>query len=720
MPRRAGRIIYTERAFTQDADQAMRGDVVRGIIELVTNADDAYARSNGTITIDVHRPTDRTHPTVISVSDRAKGLTPEDMIAAFSVLGGQTSGFAEGAEVRGLLGRGAKDTACFGRTVFTAVKNGALSTMTLERAGEWELTDGVATAADYTRLRVPVGANGLTASMHVMADIATVPSASRLLERLSNHVQLRSLSGSREVIYVDRKGNAAGRSEVVLWEEPESELLLDKRLPVPGYETSCRLQLYKLRQRADGAVSDYSVHGIEIRGSRATYMNTMFSQTGHGVGLLRGILECPYLDELIREFDRQNSHSEKNPVRIVRRDRDGLVVEHPFFVAIAQAVVAELRPILDSLEPDSSSAGGSRLRNDLHRAARLLGELLQTDLEELDGDGGLGNVRPTLDAPIIVIPPVLRARVRSTRTLTLLIHREVYQEGGIVVATSNSRALVTEPPVSAIPHARLADVLVTRVRVQMAEQGTSRITVAVPATGDHHGQCELIIHDDPEDLEIEPEDLEWKNESMSVCVATERTLQLRAPLSAGPHGILQVRVEVEGDAVAVLTPDVVLQLSPQGWLTGRCRVRGQAIASDQRISALSELRHADGRISVTLPARDLGPSFEVQIQDVSEGASRGRVQVTPTGYVVKVFARHTGLARYLGPLENGNFRDESSPVTRAVLAECIASVVADYVARRDSQRDPAAYDDIDMIMERRSHFVARYLPCLIATLAHNG
>jgi hypothetical protein len=182
---------------------------------------------------------------------------------------------------------------------------------------------------------------------------------------------------------------------------------------------------------------------------------------------------------------------------------------------------------------------------------------------------------------------------------------------------------------------------------------------------------------------------------------------------------MPVRVEVESNAVAVLTPDVVLQLSPEGWLTGRCRLRGDAVASEQRIAAQSANRRAEGRISVTLPAREIGPAFKVEIQDVAEGSFRGRVQVTPSGYVVKVFARHTGLARYLGPLENGNFRDESSPVARAVLAECIASVVADYVARRDSQRDPSAYDDIDMIIERRSHFVSRYLPCLIATLAHN-
>jgi len=719
MPRIEGRIVYTERAFAQDAEQAMRGDVVRGIIELVTNADDAYGQTNGPIRIDVHRPTVRTDATVISVSDKAKGLSPQEMVNAFSVLGGHTSGFAHGAEVRGLLGRGAKDTACFGKTVFTAVKNGVLSTMALDRSGAWELEDRTAVDTDYARIHVPIGMNGLTAAMHALPDVVTIPAASRLLERLCKHVQLRRLTQSREVVLVDRKGHSSGRSEVVLWEEPASDELLDKVVGIPGYDTSCRLRIFKLRQRSDGQVNDYSLHGIEIRGARATYMNTMFSQTGHGTGLIRGIVECSYLDELIREFDQQESHTEKNPVRLVRRDRDGLVVEHPFFTAIAQAVVTELRPILDELEPDTAATGGSRLRNDLNRAARLLGELLQIDLDELDGDG-LGAVRPTSASPVVVIPPVLRARVGSTRTLTILIYRDAYREGAIVALTSNSKATITEPATSALPHATLEDVLVSRIRVHMAEEGAVRVTVRLQDEDDHRGHSDVIIHDDPDDPETEPDDLEWKNKSMSVCLATERSVQLRAPLSAAPQGLMRASVQVDGDAVTVLSPEVVLQLTPQGWLVGRCKIRGNAVDGDRPIRATAEGRKADGRIRVTLPSREIGPSFTFTLEDVAEGASRGRVEVSPTGYVVKVFARHTGLARYLGPLADGAFRDESSPVARAVLAECIASIVADFVARRDSQRDPTAYDDIDMIIERRSHFVARYLPCLITTLTSNA
>ena len=38
--------IYTAKAKLDDAKTAMKGDVVRGVIELVTNSNDAYERSS--------------------------------------------------------------------------------------------------------------------------------------------------------------------------------------------------------------------------------------------------------------------------------------------------------------------------------------------------------------------------------------------------------------------------------------------------------------------------------------------------------------------------------------------------------------------------------------------------------------------------------------------------------------------------------------------------
>ena len=47
-----GRVSYGGRAFHQDASEAMRGDIVRALIETITNADDAYGEKSGKIRIE--------------------------------------------------------------------------------------------------------------------------------------------------------------------------------------------------------------------------------------------------------------------------------------------------------------------------------------------------------------------------------------------------------------------------------------------------------------------------------------------------------------------------------------------------------------------------------------------------------------------------------------------------------------------------------------------
>ena len=48
-----GKLVYTTRGFLQDAQDAMRGDILRALIELITNADDAYNGKGGEIFIQV-------------------------------------------------------------------------------------------------------------------------------------------------------------------------------------------------------------------------------------------------------------------------------------------------------------------------------------------------------------------------------------------------------------------------------------------------------------------------------------------------------------------------------------------------------------------------------------------------------------------------------------------------------------------------------------------
>src|SRR5262245_37902296 len=130
------RVSYLARAFKQDASNAMKGDIVRALIELITNSDDAYGDgAQGKIRVEVeHR---RSAPWRVVVRDRAKGMRKARMAQAIGDIGTRMSGFERGARVRGNLGRGAKDLAAFGSVTFESICDGFYSAMTLEPDGSF-------------------------------------------------------------------------------------------------------------------------------------------------------------------------------------------------------------------------------------------------------------------------------------------------------------------------------------------------------------------------------------------------------------------------------------------------------------------------------------------------------------------------------------------------------------------------------------------------------
>ncbi len=139
---KSGNIDYTGRAFHQDATDAMRGDIIRGLIELITNSDDAYVSMEGPkpgkITVEVeHR---RNQPWRVIVRDRAKGMTTATMENRLARLGGRTSGFESGENRRGNLGRGAKDLAAFGKVTFESICDGYYAKFVLHPDGRWDST----------------------------------------------------------------------------------------------------------------------------------------------------------------------------------------------------------------------------------------------------------------------------------------------------------------------------------------------------------------------------------------------------------------------------------------------------------------------------------------------------------------------------------------------------------------------------------------------------
>lgn len=707
-----GQLKYTERAFAQDADLAMGSDIVRALIELITNADDAYGASTGEIIVTVDTRGD--HP-LVRVADTARGLSPQQLAEAFGELGGRVSGFHEGAEVRGLFGRGAKDTAAFGRTVFESIRDDRYGRFEIRRDSTWTLDEDSARDSHRADLGIPPGASGLTATIHVERQGIAIPSHAVLAERLRDHVQLRGLNQRQTVILRRFTNGPTAHSDVVRWSPPDATLVHDDDITVVGYGVPARLRLWRLGRAADTGLNPYSIHGIAVRGGRGTYENTLFGATAAEATWIRGELVCPHIDQLIRTYD-EDDVDEANPEPLLRRDRTGLNGEHPFHRALTSSVLDVLAPLLEAMRPERpAAAGGAELQGGLDRAAQALAMLLRADLQDLEEQAG-GGVAPDADSPILIIPPRLRVRKGDRRIVSVVLdHAQLGEDTSVEMLSTDPAVLRVESVGEPATYTDHHDASIRSVAVVALDLGRANLVARHPSG--RTAACDVSVHEDPR-IEVEPPTgLEWMTDSFNVTKGRSRTLLLRAPVELGPEGRLRCTVAVEdGDCIDLPEADATLRLVREGWLEARVKVRGLVIGS-ARIVARTATDAAEATARVTAPTGLGGLGARVAIVDEQQGRLRGRLTLEDDGYLVTVLKRHPGLDGLLGrPNVDGSFERENLPDARVGVAEAVASVVADWLVGKEAEKYPHLYTDASAIIDLRNRQVFRYLPAIKSAL----
>lgn len=715
----SGTVTYTDRAFTQDADLAMAGDIMRGLVELITNCDDAYGPNEGAITVTLVKS--EIGAVSIAVGDNGPGLDPEGLKTCFSVLGGKSSGFHAGGDVRGMFGRGAKDTASFGHTTFESIQNDTYGILELSRVGNWTLDSRPASPEDFDRLEIPVGGSGLVATIHAEVNPRRVPPFRKLITNIERHVQLRRITRDRKLTIRNVEPGKPRKTEVVRWNPPTGEVIFDDEIEIVGYGTTAHLVVKKLATPSADAFNAYASHGIEIRGSKAIYENSLFDSRGPEMKWIHGTVTCPKIDELIREFDHDKGGAETNPTPLIRRDRDGLSAEHPFTVALKTAVLRVLAPILDDLKPNTDApAGGAKLKNDLSQASKQLAALLESDLAKIDDTPITGGDRPSGRAPIKIIPPQTSIRLGKRRTMTVLIDESAIPDPGALTVASTDTSVCSVGPLTAFqPHSTFEGVLIGNFVIDAIDLGRSVVTVhdnAAPLSA----SATVRVSDAPDAEPEEPTELRWSNSTMSVSAGKTRSITLEAPIGLAPTGTLTCRISVDGRGIELLDDRIELSQNSHGWLSGKCRITGVELGSSTPISATSGVDEADGSVRVTRPSGLDGLGLQIEVLDQAIGDFRASMREEDGAHVITVYARHGGLDQLIGASKsNGSFEHEESREVRVAMTEIIGATIADFLVTREAQRYPAEYDDADAVLAQRNKVLTRYLVALQRLLVHD-
>ena len=688
--RKLGQLERTPRAFWTDAWEAMRGDIVRALVEYVTNADDAYVRkgTKGRILVEVeHRRGNE--PWFARVRDRATGMSLAEMLDRLGRQGGRTSGFAEGVAVRGNLGLGSKDPACFGRVVFESIKDGQYAWFAIDDQGDRTAAAKPIKATIDMRQRLGVPANGTVVTIEVSHPVPC-PRHDNLKIMLSQHVLLRDIMQDPDRdIYLVHANKPGARPERLRFEPAHlTDRILTKAIPLPGY-AGASADIYI--GEADVPFPDEGRRdltrkaGLLLKGRRAIYECSLFGFEGNPNALaFSGWIKCDDIDRIVDEYDRLAEYRQPqavdNPMPIISRRRDGLVDEHPLYQAIKRLADEQLAPLVAAREQrtkeHSQSVEQESTTRLLSALARAAARFMQEAAEEEDVDLDLTTgSQPT--PPLTIIPGALEIATGSDRVLTVMAAKEGLGAGATVDLDFAPPGFVNASAtvLNLAPSRRRDDVLTATLRIT---SGMSvGITLLTARLGQRAADCVVeVVEPEAEPEPIPPGDLEFERAHYRVVLGKPKSLKVRAPLGRYPDDTV-IRVISGGRGVVVLDGgEAHLKAKPAMLaMEGTIRIEGRIEKETAVLSGVDQEGHAASTRVEVVGREESGAEFDTKL--VPEYQGDQRAQWTTDYHQLRIMGEHPAVKPYLGDKEAG-YPGQATPQFRLMMAE----LVADAVVRR--------------------------------------
>ena len=700
--RRPVSVEYTARAQRQDAENAMGSDPIRAIIELVTNADDAYARDgyqgDASILIRVQRRRERPH--VIEILDRASGMSTEQVEQRLARAGGRNSGFEAGQDVRGLLGRGAKDVAHFGPVQWVTVRDELLTTFSLDLTSPDDATgwiEGPERPADKRSRR-----SGTAVTMEVQKRFS-LPMPDKLRSNLTRHYALRPILRNRRGR--DVKLDTGSGAKKLTYHEPSGDLLEDSTVvPIDGYAgQTATITLSRAPESIDdGEDREYWHHSLLIQSGSAAY--DVFSagryRSGHHASLLGhffGTVDVPGISELIREHDRLEELREEpppsNPIRLIKRDRSGLVArrDHPFVDALYKAIEQVLEPHVERLRKELQSAAGQNVGEELQRRLNEAGRVISKYLrdEVASEGGGQDGSNPPLGLSIV---PSTRIVLPSTRASVTVRYRSRDVQQTPVARVSYQEFDQEDPRTGTLVlEQRTNGYFSKSIRLEPRPDGsTTGLTVSL----DNDAVSGEVRWEETDADSVDR--LQFEHAHNTVGEGGLRRLRLLAPFDLIEDEDDPPTVTISGASSITMpeSPTVFRADLRRQCLVSVITVRGQGLGSKAKLTALAAGEPADAHIEVrSAGVAGFVPKIEEHDNDL-------RAWMVPEEGKIVLNAKHPALSRYVGHGLDGWPVQNSAPF-KSMLAELIsATAVRSVLTARHRQ----PLDVNDLLHEYETHF----------------
>lgn len=701
-----------DRYFLQTAQRAMKEDIVRGLVELITNSDDSYGdlesegrAVNGQISISVERRR-KGKSTTIKVSDRAEGMRLEEMVNKLRRVGGITSQFLEtkGAKTRGLMGRGSKECVVFGNLVFKSIKDDMFSEVHLKKPATFiPVTERSANEMDRFRLNIPDG-NGTVVFLEV-DPLFQIPNHEQLLDHLSRYYSLRDIVASpkREVLLID-----AGRERTnrVLYSPKEGNVELDEIFVVPGYpKAEAHIILKKCSDRIkvdtnspywEGGLliqSKYAIHGITGL-TRDIENNAYFDY-------YFGRIVCPYIDELAFEYEMREQqklpHLPENPTRAIDPLRsEGLAASHPFTKALYGEAASKLKILLKRDEEAATNQTREiQNRKTTERLKKLASEVSKfikdktESLDDLEDDYYLTES----DIPVggmVVVPGGIKIPLGEERKFYVYVRPTPQQNDKQVLISSDSKSVRLSSDVIGL--IQQSDEIFFSSFAVIGIECNDDVKIKVTWANLSKSVSAPVVKN--EQVHPTVDDFSFEKREYKVREGKQKQIRILANWPNFVHGDVDCVVTSDSDEfIDILGKKTRLKYTEfeDGiqMSIGILRVEGKKAGGPTILKTRLQQKEIITRITV-LPPKELGHDIEIKVVDEDLGEQRA----VWSGNLLKISGRHKSVRRYLGP--SPEFIGQDSIHFRLLIAELIADNVARRVLELNAQKNIRDFEDIDV------------------------
>lgn len=705
--------------------QAIRS-VTDALEELITNSDDAYHKigdKKGKIIIEITR--ERTEKSgVIVVKDRAGGMSRDEMQEKILKYGG----FQAAKESRGFMGRGAKDIVALGKARFESIKNGTISCVELDSEFRKDVKKSAkAVKADYDNLGIRPNKGGMKVTLEVSKQ-HKVPHNETLVRDLQRHYALRDIIQNREVRIIDTRGNY---NKILRYSPPDGELFYEDSLKFKSpYEgASADIKLYKAPKELPSELQE----GIIVCDGHAIHQVTRFDSHFDTDPIARrffGRLECKYIRKLQLDFeDHRNKgleHPEHNPVDIIdpnrRRGLDR--TSHPFVMKLFDWASEVLKVVVEEVREEEGQkevrVANRETKKRLKKLSAAIAKHLKYRIEEetlapktQEQEANLQN------EGVLLNPQFTKIEVGEIRRLgyTVISFGKNEDPDFVNVKIGSPAIKVNNTKPKLKPQRRNQERLSAYFEIRGIEPAESvelLVSHANELIKPVSRQIEVIEKEDPySDL---PYGLFFEKQNYTVHNNGTRTLsfiakgrRFRKTAWEAPNLVKSSRPE----AITILRGcSLCVESVIKDIWKGTILVRGNGIGKSSIVTlsvpSKSGTEVANARVKVVEKDEPAGVSIEIEIVPDQGGQWRASWD-RDNPNLLKVYAEHPTLKRYLGTYEQG-YPGQNQPHFRILLAEIIADKVVQRIFEAKAEINPRLFNEPQRFFYLYSEEMSEFLP----------